>query len=343
MIKKVNYGKIVVVIFLTVLIWVWADLAQDTRYTVSNATITIAKSVPPNLWVSFGEETTIASIGEITLKGSVPRINDLKRKLNDGSFEPRFFLQPEQSGMTATGPYTLRVLDFLKKDEQIKALRLSVEDAETHELPVNVVELVEKTLTIRCKDAEGNIRKNAVIEPAQIKLPVPPEWDGDALIAYVMLIQREIDQAKVAPMSKTPYLKLGDRQVRYADTMVKVTMPPEEEHLEEHTIKGVTLGYILSENLKGKYEPVVENRKEVISPVTISATPEAKREYDKMTYHVILEIYDSDVDAGPEKIITRPVVYNFPPKYVQTDEIVLKSQLVEARFRLVSLPAADDQ
>ena len=35
--KKVNYGKLVAVIFLTVLIWVWADLRLDEEFSVASA------------------------------------------------------------------------------------------------------------------------------------------------------------------------------------------------------------------------------------------------------------------------------------------------------------------
>ena len=53
MIKKLKPGKISIVVFLTALIWVWADLAQDDRLTLSDVRIEVAKSTDPSLWVNF--------------------------------------------------------------------------------------------------------------------------------------------------------------------------------------------------------------------------------------------------------------------------------------------------
>ena len=55
MIKKIKYGKILVIVLLTVLIWVWTDLALDEEFTVSGVEISIAKSTNPALLVSFGD------------------------------------------------------------------------------------------------------------------------------------------------------------------------------------------------------------------------------------------------------------------------------------------------
>ena len=60
MAKKINYGKVLVVASITVLIWVWADLALDEKLSVSNVNITIAKSSNPNFWVSFGNESSVS-------------------------------------------------------------------------------------------------------------------------------------------------------------------------------------------------------------------------------------------------------------------------------------------
>jgi hypothetical protein len=54
MVKNPKLGKISIVVFLTVLIWVWSDLAQDEPMSLSNyVTITVARPSDPTLWVSF--------------------------------------------------------------------------------------------------------------------------------------------------------------------------------------------------------------------------------------------------------------------------------------------------
>ena len=56
---KIKYGKIAIVIFITVLIWVWADLALDKTLPVANIPVTVAKSTNPALWVSFGDRSIV--------------------------------------------------------------------------------------------------------------------------------------------------------------------------------------------------------------------------------------------------------------------------------------------
>ncbi|GAI89130.1 unnamed protein product, partial [marine sediment metagenome] len=67
MVEKPNYGKIMAVVLITILIWVWADLALDEEFSVSGGTISMAKSTRPNLWVSFNDEPSV-SINKIVLK-----------------------------------------------------------------------------------------------------------------------------------------------------------------------------------------------------------------------------------------------------------------------------------
>ena len=55
--KSSIYGKIFIVVLLTVLIWVWADLAQDERLPLSNVvSLGVARSSDPTLWLSFAGE-----------------------------------------------------------------------------------------------------------------------------------------------------------------------------------------------------------------------------------------------------------------------------------------------
>ena len=78
MIRKPKYGKIAVVVFITILIWVWADLALDEKLPVSNATISVVKS-NPQLWVSFDVASFVA-IEEMVLKGPLRKIAYIRRK-----------------------------------------------------------------------------------------------------------------------------------------------------------------------------------------------------------------------------------------------------------------------
>ncbi|MBN1392168.1 MAG: hypothetical protein JW947_05125 [Sedimentisphaerales bacterium] len=335
MVKKIKYGKIFVIVFITVLIWVWADQALDEKLPVSNVRISIAKSANPNVWVSFKNEPSV-SIEKMVLKGPASKIAEVSRKINDGSLVLEFFLDPEQTeAISSPGERTLNVLAFLRQSDQIKKLGLTVESCKPEILSVNVVPLDRKLLTIRCIDEAQNIIKNATIEPKQLDAFVPGNWSLEKLTATVQLTRREIDQAKVAAVEKTPVVELAPGQIRDLQRTVKIIMPPEEDLLADYTITSARLRFSLSPNIQGKYKVIVDNLDEVIRTITIRATSEAKQAYEKMPAQVTLEI--DDKDAASTEPLRKELTYNFPEEYVRKDEIRLNQQPVTARFRLIQL------
>ena len=328
---KFKYGKVAVVVFITVLIWVWADLALDERYPVSGATITIAKSANPSLWVSFNDELSV-SIDNIVLKGPASRIAEIKRKLRQGR-KPEFDFDAAQEEMDEPGEHTLIVLPFLQKNKEIKHLGLTIESCRPETLPVNVVELSKKSLVVKCVDQGRNAVKAATVEPARVDMSVRKDWVGDA---RVRLTRREAEQARVGFIEKVPYIELAAGQVRWSAATVKVTMPPEEEMLQDYTITAARLGIALSPTLQGKYKVEITNLDAVMSPISVRATPEAKRAYELQPFPTItLYILDDDKNKTGEQ--RREVIYNFPQDYIRNGEIELKQQPVEARFKLILL------
>ncbi|MBA7655356.1 hypothetical protein ES703_63260 [subsurface metagenome] len=339
MVEKLNYGKIMAVVLITVLIWVWADLALDEEFSVSGGTISMAKSTRPNLWVSFNDEPSV-SINKIVLKGTASKTADAKRKLKEGSLILEFFLDPQQE-KAMLSPNELDVVTFLKQSDRIRQLGLTVKSCDPNRLSINVVELVKKSLLVVCVDEEQNPVKTAAIEPTQVDMFVPKDWEGAKLEAKVQLTRSEINQARLSAIEKTPYIKLAPGQTRVSVKPVKITTPPEEELLGDYSITTATLGITLSAILQGKYGVVVTNLDEVIRPITIRATPDAKRAYEKMPYQVILEI--DDEDAKSTEPLRRELVYNFPPEYDRRDEIMLNQQPVTARFKLIPLTSEQPQ
>jgi len=338
MARRINYGKVLLVIFLTVLIWVWVDLAKTEEFSFSGAAISVARSANPGLWVSFNEEPVV-SVDNVVLKGPASKITNARRKLNDGSLVLEFFLDAEDEGMVNPGVYPLEVLRFLKQSRQIKQLGLTVESCKPDKLSVNVVKLVKKSLTVKCFDEDGNPLK-AESKPSKVNMFVPEDWEGEALTAKVRLTRSEVEQARVEAVPKKPYIELAPGQPREAAGTVEITAPLEEDRLSDYTITAATLGITLSQILQGEYDVEVENLPEVIGGITIRATSEAKRAYEEMRYQVILEIYDED--AMSTEPLKRKLIYNFPAKYVRKGEIELKNpdQPAEAKFKLIRLPSA---
>jgi hypothetical protein len=339
MMRKPKYGKIVIVVFITILIWVWADLALDDDLPVSNVTIRVVKS-NPQLWVSFDDASSV-TIEEMVLKGPLRKIADMRRKLEEERLEIDFDATKEK--MNEPGSYPLPLLPFLLKDEQIKRLGLKVESCKPETLYVKVVRLVIRPLDVKCVDEDGNPIGGATVDPVQVDMLVPEDWGQEKRIAEVLLTPREIEQARVSPIDETPYIRLAAGQSREATKLVKITMPPEPDRLNDCTIKAPTLSIALSPALQGKYYVEVTNLAEVLSPIVIKATPEAERAYKlqplpKMTLYIL----DDDTEKG-EDVQPRKVVYNFPPKFVREGAIKLENpqQPAEAKFKLIPVSSAE--
>ncbi len=345
--RKLKFSKIAIVMFLTVLIWVYADLAVDDTLPVTNVPISIARTGDTELWVTFKNEDgpPLAStvIEHIVLKGPSSRIAEVRRGLNNNLLNLAFSLNPEMHNMANAGSYSLNVLDFIRESEQIRALGgLTVESCEPNTLTVNVVKLVRRELGIQAFDENGRVLEFENITPSKINMFVPQDWGQDRP-AEVTLTPSEIKKARSRAVSKRPYIVLADNQKRVSDETVNVKLVPEEEELESFTISRVGVGYAFSAVTQGKYEVQVEpsDEAELRSEIKIRATPEAFAAYRNQPYQVTIEIQDNDADGDEVK---RKLKYNLPKEYVRKGEIKLDPgyEPVEATFKLVPVPSAEN-
>lgn len=339
MLGKIKFSKIAVVIFLTILIWIWTDLAITETYPVSGATIVLTKS-SPRLWISFDGERSL-SIDNIELKGPASKITNIKRKIETHALLLDFTLNAEQEGIVDTGA-PLDVPGFLQKSVQLRDSGLVVESCEPAKLSISVVELSERPLAVECYDESGTLLSvESIIEPSTVNILVPDDWlPGDK--AKVVLTRAEIEEAKKAPIKKTPHIVLADGQTRNSATVIEVKIPPEEERLRSHRIPA-TIGICLSENLQGRYEVKIQNRTAVMDLIAIRATNEAKAAYEGQQDRPLTTLYilDRDAEKGQQEQ-GRPVVYNFPEDRVRDNDIILDQAPVEARFKLIPLPSAEN-
>jgi hypothetical protein len=334
--RRRKIRKISVTVFLTALIWVWADLAQDERLDLSNfVTITMAKSGDPNLWVALeGDNAALRAsltIERVVLKGPASKVSEVVRRKNRERLDLNLFLVPEQMGLTETTTRTLDVLSFLKQTDEIRQLGLTVETCEPRMITVQVSRLKIEQVKVECVNEMGNPILAEAVEPSLVKVRVPPE--GIAA-ARVRLTAEEQRQAREAPVEKTPYVELADGQRRDALQPVKVKLPPAENALRQYPVSG-TLGLCMSQNMQGKFK--IELREDPMSDlVLVRATPAAHQEYDKMPFHMLL--YIEDADKPGQEYSSREVVFNFPQEYVQRGEIKLDQAVPKIQFRLVPIP-----
>ena len=156
MAKKIKISKIAAVACLTVLVWVWADLAKMEQYTVSGAKLTVARNADSSLWASFDDEPLV-SIEKIVLKGSASRVADARREMENGTLDFDFSLDPEQEeSLAKQGEYLWDVQAFLKRSSRIRQRGLTVVSCEPNQVDVRVVKLIKQSLTVTCVDKDGN-------------------------------------------------------------------------------------------------------------------------------------------------------------------------------------------
>lgn len=312
-------------IFITCLIWVWADLSLDKDLSDQTMSITASKA-NPQLWVTIDGKSEVQVKAD--LRGPAVKVSDLNRKIQAGEEKLDVIFDPEKENMKTPGDYTLPdVRKFLAESDKIHDYGMTVKFARPDKLQnIKVVALKEKTLPVKCVDETDNEIPGAKITPDIITM-YAPEQVTEARVKLSSSAERK--QARGGAVSKNSYIELAKNEIRYSDITVKVELPAMGEDMKPYTILG-TLGYIYSANLAGRYEVEFIKRPEVSIP--IFATPEAKDAYEQNQFEILLNIQDDD--AGKAEV-TRQIIYNFPIQYAREDKIRLRGEPAEARFRLV--------
>jgi hypothetical protein len=329
--------KLAAVIFLTLLIWVWAYFALEEQDVVPGR-LYISKEITPDLWVTFLDTPEPPISVSVTLKGPNSKIAELRRLMRGGpsgagGFSLDFYYNPVDEKITEAGTYIWKVLDSLKNSDQTKGLGLTVVNCEPETVKVDIKKLVEKQLPVQCVDENNIVIEHENIEPAAVSVFVPQEWAGPAT---VVLTTAQIEQAREAPVARRPFVSFGSKP-DYAETLVTVKLPAIGQTLSEAPVS-VKIGFLVSENILGKYKIELRNEDELSERVMVVGTSEAIEAYEKKLYQILIEVRDGD-EAATEEII-RDVIYNFPPEFVRGGQIQLKpAPTRSARFRLVPVTA----
>ncbi len=341
MAKKIKFGKISIVIFLTALIWVWADLAQDERLELSGVTIEVARSSDPTLWVNFVVEgakpnlQTSIALDTVVLKGPASKVAEVSRLKNKGALNLDLFLAPEQEKSTQEGDSTRDMLSLLKASDEIGKLGLTVESCEPRTLTLRVRKLVKVNVPVECVGLDPSLKVDT-LEPSQVEAFVPPDETPKAIIQF--LTAAEQDQARGAPIEKVPYVELAPGQRREVATKVKVRLAA-ESMLHDYSVPA-TYGFCFSPNLQGKYEVVLDSDPAQLATVLIKATPFAHQAYAQAPYQMTIYIHDTD---RQQESVTRGVVFTFPEEYVRRDEIRANQPVQTVKFRLVPSAAPNTE
>ena len=336
--SKIKVSKIGGVIFLSVLIWVWADLALERPLPLTSRSLRLAASTDPTLVFAFEEDGQFGSsalLSSVVLKGPEATIRNVDRVWSE---KLEFILAPEMLGTSQPGPHTYPLLDLLRqiiaRDKRLAGL--TVESCEPENVTVRTERLVKALVPVQCVDQQGIAVEGASLEPAEVEMFVPEQGSPERQDVRVKLAEAEIERARLnpSPVLKKPFVTvLGQR--REAEESVRISMPDIEEQLEVQVIGTPKLGYILSQTLQNKYTVVLDdaNMNEALRPIQVRATVQAFLAYEKSRYHVLLAIEDKDTEV--EEIAPRRLRYDFPPEYAGNGQIRLDMNPVSITFKLV--------
>jgi len=330
--------KILLVIIITCLIWVWADKAMtDSRSNVPG-TVHIDKSSDPLLWITLNKQT-MSSI-KLKVSGPAAKIDVMDKQLKErGTLGFDFYMSPSEEKFTSAGTWSLPLQPFVQKSKLIGELGLTVEECQPESVPVEVVKLVNKTLAIQVLNENQVPVTNAILDPPSVEMAVPENWTGDALKATIVLNSQEVEQS--APVMRKPVVEIGAGITRPCDTMVKVSLPSTETKLKDYSIDAPNIGVTFSWSLQGQYKVELVNMSQVLtSALKIRATPEAKDAYDRIPFKMRLNIVEEDKKSAVE--LSRELIFNLPEEYVRKGEIMVnEAQPRIAKFKLVNISQID--
>jgi hypothetical protein len=323
-------NKIIVVIFLTLLIWTWAFMSKSQEHSFTGS-FSVSPATDPSLLVTFSLNNNPASLTEVPLtslnfKGDPSKLSDLQKRYNLSLTDQRkerldFYYDP---GQLADGAHPLNILEYLQGNIKIQDMALALESCTPSQVTVNIESLVEKELPVQCVNKD-NAPLKASSDPAVVKIYVRKGYPVDA--ATVVLTPQLIEAARKQPVSATPFVELGVAGVkRNAENPVQIRLQT-DDLLKPYTFKTAKpIGVIMSDLLQSKYKVTILNDSEIRDTTTIFASEAAYRAYQDVTYPILIEIRESEVNLP--QIPPKRIIYNFPPEYVRSGEI----RLDEARL-----------
>jgi len=327
--------KIAIVVFLTLLAWIWAYNALE-REIPEVAYLKIFEADNASTLVTFDKPAPIRL--SVDISGPSSRVNKLSEKMRTGETKLEFIFNAEKEEMDKPGTHVLDIIKLLNDSTTINSLDLTVTTCKPKSIDVTVEKLVKKTLTIQCLDENGTVIAHDKIDPTRVEMYVKKDSVGDLLKATVVLTDAQIDKARKGDIiTASAVVEIAPGHTRNAGSVL-IKLPSTEQARSRHPVKLKRIGRVLSPYLAGKYIFELQNEKDLMSTITIMATEEAFKEYDERTlYQVLVEVGEGDVNAA-DGTATGKVIYNFPSEYIQSGQIeLIKSPEEVAKFKLIEI------
>jgi hypothetical protein len=308
--------KMLIVVVLTSLIWVWADLSGDSMLNNKQATLRVSPSLSKDTLVSINGEEDIEIY--LDIKGPASRIEELRR---DNDKLEIFFTPPESMDR---GDYQYSLMSLLENYDKLNKLGMTILDCRPPMIEVQQEKLVNRQVKVICIDEHNLIVDNVNIEPPFVDMPVRDFWSGDRLAAYVKLSPSQIMRLGDKAVTATPYLEIDPQRFIYSDKPVNITGSDEADAKKACALSGPRIGFIYNQNIVDKYDVKILEKSDSLNTLQFLATNEAYESYKKSAYHILIEVQESDIkidDEGKVADVTKEVIYNFPSQAVRHNKI----------------------
>jgi hypothetical protein len=339
--------KLIVVVIMTIIIWAWAYLEQ-VQEIPAQATAHISPVTSNELYVRFVEAQAPVQL-DLILKGPAAKIAEFRTATSMKRLQFDFNAEKEVTNIKEQPfSYFWDIQKFIAASSTIKQFGLVVESCEPKEIEVRIEKLVKKPLTIHCLDENGIDLIPETIDRTSIEMFVPARWRGDSLKAFIKLTPQQVAQARKEGIAAQPYIILNPAEPEkqtHSDSSVRIKLSPTKTPLKPQPFQPTRIKYVISKNLVGKILDIQLSNENVLTSVTqFQATDAALAAYEKMSYHLLIEINESDIRqkaANGTVEIAPPVIYNFPTEYVQTNEIKLSENESPRKAKIILVLAAD--
>jgi len=327
--------KLFVVVFLTLIIWVWAFMSLE-RDTTLFGSLEVSPSTAPDYHVTFNGDKLKIGL-KLTFRGAPPKIAALERRNRAPDTDPTrerldFYYDPAEFGHTESKVYPIDVMDLVRKSSKIRELALTVvacEPANVETVEAHVQKLVRRELNVEVFDESGVSIATENIEPPRVSMYVQEDHPGSA---RVLLSVRQMENARIRAVRERPFVILGpDERRRYADQTVMIRLPSQMP-LEAQVFQTnpSRIGFIMPQELVGAYHVELIDD---IKTINFRSTPEAKILYQQQPYHLLIQVLSGDQNL--EQTPPRPVIYNFPQETVRRGLIEAPDPPDQVRIRLI--------
>jgi hypothetical protein len=345
MMERFKIKKILAVVFLTVLIWVWSDLALDDTKDLLQIPVVLGNSSDPNLLVSFVDEAGLLTdrmmINTVSIKGPKASVDQIKAEERNESLNLHLVLEPDHWELTQPMEAPAwSLVNFVKRSPAISDRGLSIVNCAPRTASISVMQLSKRLLSVQCVD-ESEAAIPAQVTPSSIEMYVPEAWTGDRLVAYVELSAADLGRAQGEnPIEDNiPFVDIRGRR-RMAKQSVTVRLSAEVTKLEYQSIDQPKFCLVVDPVVQQDYEIVITNKEYTLGSIQFKGTDAAKRAYQDEPYHVELVVERKDSPrAGPQSKILE---YRFPrdvgKNQIQPDD----SPLATIDFELVPRDKASE-